>query len=371
MNLEQIVATQEADSLSKLMASLDVESDTEGLPELDVTDEDSSSDSDMSANATMRPKSSRPKRSAPPKPEIKKEKPEKKPSKNRDKQPTQNRKENREPEHQPKRKFESSKARIKTPKYDTCLPISAWIRNMEIYGRVTSLNDEELITCALSALLAEEQGSHIIASLTDTELQEWDAFKAKLEDVLGFSRDHWKYLFEKYQRGSDSFGVAMAKLTSYYRQGYNIKDLREHDEELLIEKFCSAQDDRLRELLLRDKASLNVSSIVKRANELERSIPKREINFAAVTRPESDPIHKQIKELMEEFKKFKADQDHQNRKSKPNGKKKSKIDLDKAQGYCLKYTNTGQCKFGNSCKYQHAPQQEVPSQVRDYAKSLL
>ena len=165
----------------------------------------------------------------------------------------------------------------------------------------------------------------------------------------------------------------MAKLQSYYRQGYNIKTLRAQDNELLVEKFCAAQDDRLRELLLREKASLNVNTICKRANELERSFKRRELNFAAMTKSsDTDDIAKALRKLTEEFAKFKTEQASQSKRSKPNGgKKKSKVDLDKAQGYCLKYTNTGECKFGNSCKYQHAPQQEIPAQVRDYAKSLL
>ena len=96
---------------------------------------------------------------------------------------------------------------------------------MEIYGRASSLNDEELITTALSSLLSEEEGSHVISSLTDTELKKWSLFKKKLEDVLGHTRDHWKHLYENYSRGADSFGVAMAKLTSYYRQGYEIMEL--------------------------------------------------------------------------------------------------------------------------------------------------
>jgi hypothetical protein len=169
---------------------------------------------------------------------------------------------------------------MKSPKYDSSLPISAWIRNMEIYGRASSLNDQELITTALSSLLSEKEGTHVIPSLTDFELQNWQLFKNKLVDVLCHTRDHWKFLYENYQRGSDSFEVAMSKLTSYYCQGYEISELRKHDQELLIERFCKCQDDRMRELLMREKAILNVSTIVRRANEIERSLPQRKNLFA-------------------------------------------------------------------------------------------
>lgn len=369
INLEKILSLAEARSMEEIIAN-ESDFDTEIETESD-SDSDSSADSEDSANVTVKPKTPRPQRQ-----HIKKEKPETKPKAEQKHRPgpkpstRDTRKSSRRTGETtiPAQQFSSSKARVKTPKYDSSLPISAWLRNMEIYGRVTTLSDEELITCALSALLAEEQGSHIISSLTDAELQEWCSFKAKLEDVLGFSRDHWKHLYENYQRGSDSFGVAMAKLTSYYRQGYNIKELRAHDNELLVEKFCAAQDDRLRELLLRDKANLDVSSIVKRANELERSIPKREVNFATIaSQPETETMAKQIQKLMEEFSKLKTDLEA--KKSKANGKKKSKIDLDKAQGYCIKYTNTGSCKFGSDCKYLHS--KDAPKSVLDYAKSLL
>ena len=261
-----------------------------------------------------------------------------------------------------------SSVRIKSPKYDSSLPISAWIRNMEIYGRASSLNDEELITTALSSLLSEEEGSHVISSLTDTELKKWSLFKKKLEDVLGHTRDHWKHLYENYSRGADSFGVAMAKLTSYYRQGYEIMELRKHDQELLIERFCKCQDDRMRELLLREKANLNVSTIVKRANELERSIPKRENLFAISAPAENDNIAKQLASLTAEIQKMKINNSSKEKKSQQN-KKRPKLDLDKAAGYCIKFTQGKPCRYGDNCKYMHAS--DPPKSVVDYAKSLL
>ena len=56
---------------------------------------------------------------------------------------------------------------------------------MEIYGKISSLDDESLITVALSSLLSEEEGSHIIESLTNDELCKWTLFKHKLLDTLG------------------------------------------------------------------------------------------------------------------------------------------------------------------------------------------
>ena len=262
----------------------------------------------------------------------------------------------------------SSSMRIKSPKYDSSLPISAWIRNMEIYGRASSLNDQELITTALSSLLSEEEGSHVISSLTDVELQNWQLFKNKLEDVLGHTRDHWKFLYENYQRGSDSFGVAMSKLTSYYRQGYEISELRKHDQELLIERFCKCQDDRMRELLLREKANLNVSTIVKRANELERSLPQRENLFAISAPAENEKIAKQLVTLTEEIQRLKIS-NSSNEKKPTLQKKRAKIDLDKAAGYCIKFTQGKMCRYGDACKYLHAS--DPPKSVVDYAKSLL
>ena len=360
-NLEDILASSEASSVSALLASLKVEeSDNDENSENDSSD--SSEDEDDANNTVVAPVKREPVRKSK---TIKKENEGKarlKIGAAKDKKVTHVSQQGRQITH-------GNTHRLKSPKYDSALPVSAWIRNMEIYGKVASLNDEELITTALSSLLSEEEGSHIIASLTDNELRKWNRFKDKLEDVLGHTRDHWKYLFENYQRGADSFGVAMAKLTSYYRQGYNISQLRQHDQELLVERFCKCQDDRMQELLLREKCNLNVSTIVKRANELERSIPKRE-NLFAISSPQSDneKITKQLKLLSEEFGKLKTEI-AENGKKKQQAKKRSKIDIDRAEGYCIKYINTKNCRYGSDCKYIHST--DVPKSVADYAKSLL
>ena len=363
MDIEMIKASKEATSMQELMTMMTFESETdnESLPDLDFS-EDENNDED--ADETVIPKGEKPKFG-----NIKQEMAQAK-TKSRQQVP---RGRSTTPHHESRSKatkrVKVSNARIKSPKYDSGLEITAWLRNMEIYGRVSKLDDEQLITTALSSMLGESEGSHIISSLTDSELRSWPQFKAKLEDVLGNTRDHWKFQFENYQRGSDSFGVAMAKITSFYKQGYNIKELRKHDEELLIERFCVCQDDKMRELLLREKANLTVSTIAKRANELHRSLPKRE-NLFAISTTENSEWMTQLNALKEEISKLKADHSQSRKKPKPkDNKKKSRIDLDRAQGYCIKYTNSKDCRYGSDCKYIHS--NEVPKSVADYAKSLL
>jgi hypothetical protein len=360
MDIVMIKAGLEATSMQELLTTMkfEPETDNESLPDLDI-----STDDDVDPNATVINNEQKPK------PNLKQERAEAKTKNRQQATRGQTKSTFAEPRSKVKR-VKISNARLKCPKYDLDLDISAWLRNLEIYGRVSRLDDEQLIQTALSSMLGESEGSHIISSLEDSELRSWPEFKAKLEDVLGNTRDHWKFQFENYQRGSDSFGVAMAKLTSYYKQGYGIKELRQNDEELLIERFCVCQDDKMRELLLREKANLNVSTIAKRANELYRSLPRRENLFAISTTSETSDLLQQIKDLKEEFEKLKTENSQSQKKFKPkDNRKKSKIDLDRAQGYCIKYTNSKDCRYGSDCKYIHS--NEVPKSVADYAKSLL
>ena len=161
----------------------------------------------------------------------------------------------------------------------------------------------------------------------------------------------------------------MAKLSSYYKQGYGIEELRRTDQELLIERFCKAQDHKLQELLLREKGSLNMQSIVRRANELERTMPKtKEVNFAIPQVAAHENLEKKIESLTEIVPTM-VKADAERKKKQQALKKRPTIDQEKTQGYCLKFLRDGKCSYGTKCKYIH-DLENAPEVVKEHAKTL-
>ncbi|CBY34932.1 unnamed protein product [Oikopleura dioica] len=109
--------------------------------------------------------------------------------------------------------------RVKAPKYYSSMPIETWLRNMEIFGKCSDIEDSKLITVAISNLLSGDAGANIIESLDDDEMADWNLFKRNLVSSLGQSDEFYKNQFHKYQRGSDSFGLCMANLKAYFKKG--------------------------------------------------------------------------------------------------------------------------------------------------------
>ena len=75
--------------------------------------------------------------------------------------------------------------------------------------------------------------------------------------------------------------MALANVAAYFKKGYRKQKLDVADEQIVCEKFIDAQDQRLKELLTREKSLLNLNNIAQRATELERSFFKKENIFSA------------------------------------------------------------------------------------------
>jgi len=219
INGEQIQAAKKTENLSALMASLSCdESDSDSLPGLFAGSSDSSSESD-DAEKTILPKT--PKQE----PKAKAKKMKKEGAENTQK-PTRTKKPSRTKIPTPMAPVSQvSKLRVKPPRYDATIPIPSWLKNLEIYAHCSKLNDNEIITVALTSLLNESEGSHVIQSLEAEDLNDWSRFKTRLLSMLGKTNDFYKNQFRNYSRGSDSFGMCLSKLISLYKQGYDINPL--------------------------------------------------------------------------------------------------------------------------------------------------
>ena len=353
IDTEKILASRNVENLDALITSLKIENESVSGSELSNDSPADSADETVIQDGQEAPK--------PRKQKVKTEKTEPK-----DVPRFQN--DRKFASHIPNKQFEpkisrSSNLKVKPPRYDASIPIPAWLKNLEIYARCSNLSSSEIITVALTSLLNESEGSHIIQSLESEDMKDWGRFKDRLTCMLGKNTDFYKSEFKQYQRGSDSFGMAVSKLISLYKQGYDLTNLSENDRSIIIERFCESQNNKMKELLMREKSQLTLENIAKRAAEIEASIPKKEINFSIQA---EDDEKARFRELVNKLYQ-KLDQS-QSKHPKPGSKrsKRPKIDIEKLKGHCFSYTKYNRCKFAENCKYIHSD--KVPADVLDYVK---
>jgi hypothetical protein len=361
INGEQIQAAKKAENLSALMASLSCdESDSDSLPGLFTGSSSSSSESD-DAEKTILPKT--PKQES----KAKAQKMKKEGAENTQK-PTRTKKPSRTKIPTPMAPVSQvSKLRVKPPRYDATIPIPSWLKNLEIYAHCSKLNDNEIITVALTSLLNESEGSHVIQSLEAEDLNDWSRFKTRLLSMLGKTNDFYKNEFRNYSRGSDSFGMCLSKLISLYKQGYDIKYLGDNDKLLIIERFCESQNSKIRELLMREKSTLTIENIATRAGEIEAAIPIRELNFNISAEEKTDSVREltfQVKQML----KMNSEAQKESKSRKTSSGDRKKIDTTKLQGHCLSYQKRKKCRYNKNCKYLHSD--NAPKEVIDYVKSI-
>ena len=250
-----------------------------------------------------------------------------------------------------------SQFRLKLPKFSSELPIENWICALEIYMACYNLSEEDIIKISLSQLLAEDSGTSLIESINAEERKNWKAFKSKLMAILGKDQEHFKHLYNTFQRGSESQAMALTKLIAFFKKGYKKTALDDADNSIVCEKFIDAQEPRLRELLTREKSRLNVSNIAGRATELERSLFKKETIFTA----EETPIARsELSELCSQLKSFVSNAVKDQTITK---NKRGRIDTKKIEGHCIAFVKKGKCRFGSKCRYLHSS--DIPKHIRD------
>ena len=251
---------------------------------------------------------------------------------------------------------------MKTPKFDSQLPVENWIVNMKLYGKCSNITDADLLSVALSQILMEESGTSLIEAITEEEKKDWESFKTKLIQVLGKDKEHFKYLYTSFQRGQETQQMAVTKLQAYFKKGYGKLVLDAADESIICDRFIECQDPRLAELLRREKSLLNLQNIAQRAMELERSFYKRENIFAAEC--SNNAKESEIAQLCSQLKEIVASAKEPVKEKKR--KTRARIPTDKLQGHCIAFVRNGRCRFGEKCKYLHS--ETVPEEVEKIIK---
>jgi hypothetical protein len=176
--------------------------------------------------------------------------------------------------------------------------------------------------------------------------------------VLVKDKEHFKHLYNTFQRGSESQAMALTKITAFFKKGYRKQNLDDADEQIVCEKFIEAQEPRLRELLTREKSILNLRNIAQRATELERSFFKKKSIFMA---EETQAQRSEVSELCSQLKSLVSDAIKDRKKPKNT---KGRIDTTKCEGHCIAFVRKGKCRFGSKCRYLHST--DIPKHVRDY-----
>ena len=267
------------------------------------------------------------------------------------------------PEPNSEKTITGNQFRMKTPKFDSQLPIENWICAMDIYKTCANLSEENIIKVSLTQLLTEDSGTSLIESISPDELKSWEAFKSKLIAVLGKDHEFFKHEYNTFKRGSESQAMALTKITAFFKKGYKKTALDEADEQIVCEKFIAAQEPRLMELLTREKSLLNLRNIAARATELERSFFNREKVFVAEQQNEKNS---EIDQLCSKLEKMFTSATHQAQKNKKPDNKRKRIDTTKIQGYCISFVKNGKCKYGKKCRYIHSD--DIPSDVQKLIK---
>ena len=256
--------------------------------------------------------------------------------------------------------------KVKAPKYYSSMPIETWLRNMEIFGRCSNIDDSKLITVAISNLLSGDAGANIIESLDDHEMGDWSLFKRNLTSSLGHSDEFYKNQFHKYQRGSDSFGLCMANLKAYFKKGYKKTHLNDDNREAILERFINCQNPRLKEILKREKSQLTIENAAKRATEIEISIPTSENLFMADAKVAESPAILELCSLLKD--QFKRSEKENSTNGKKTPRNRSRVDTKLLQGHCISFVKRQKCRKNQDCKYLHV--KDPPKSVVEYVKSL-
>jgi hypothetical protein len=346
INLTKILSVLTADSMATLIATVS------DIDDSDMTTDVSSDESDENTqhDETIKPK-------------VKME--DKKPSKSKipiftkNKRSASNpRKKSKIGEKAPVPKTKKTSGALKPAKYDSSLPIDSFLAQMEGYQQCSNLDETDLIKITLAQMMNDETGISIRRALKPAEMTNWEDFRTKLTQILGRSKEWFRHQLRTYQRGSETCGVALAKITDWFMQAYDRTMLSESERDMVIEFFINSMDNRLKQLLNREKSSLTYDNVASRAAELERSMTSIQPQDSVFSSIDKSFLEDQINMLRSEMKSAMTS-GSQKKKEEKNPRKR--VDVKKMSGHCISYSKNKKCRFGSDCKYIHsdAPPSEV------------
>lgn len=251
------------------------------------------------------------------------------------------------------------------------------------------------VKVALAALDASDHGLTLKESLVGDEKVKWDLFKNKLISVLGKDNEYYDELFTKFRRGILSPGLALAKLTLYYKKSFPSYRaiLNDDDERKILRVFIRCLDQPIQGLIKAEEYRLTLATVANRVQQLERAFSLNQnpiIN--SISQPvQSEQIFEKIMnlELERSNQAMKIEQERSQQQKQllstmnalvANMTVKEKFGDNKAvnnerknrfsglQNYCLHYI-IGSCKY-DKCKFIHADRLEVPKSVLETVERL-
>ena len=258
-------------------------------------------------------------------------------------------------------------------RYESDMEITRFLTQVETYTYANGIsNDSDMIAIAIAAINQTDEGSLAHGLISDSDYENWDAFKTKLSKILGHGKKYYRHKFETFQRGSMRLGLALSTLTQSFRRGWGITDtLTENEEEMIKAQFVRSLSGSLKLLLKAEVSKLTLDTILDRAIELEacfdedatesvNAIPKApEVPDKLTNILES--LQSQHKSMMDMQRKcteaisrldLSGKQNSNNNQSKGSSSKRSGFDYKKLQGLCIYYTQGKKC-HNRFCRYKH------------------
>ena len=258
----------------------------------------------------------------------------------------------------PVQKSNRTTSAIKPAKYDSSLPIDSFLAQMEVYQQCQNIDETDLIKITLAQMMNDETGISIRRALKPAEMTNWDDFRTKLTQILGRSKEWFRHQLRTYQRGSETCGVALAKITDWFMQAYDRTTLTESERDMVVEYFINCMDNQIKQLLNREKSSLTYDNVANRAAELERSMNSFQPQDSVFSAIDKSFFEDQINMLRSEMKNAMT---IGSQKSTGEKNPRKRVDVKKMSGHCISYSKNKKCRFGSDCKYIHsdAPPFEV------------
>ena len=260
-------------------------------------------------------------------------------------------------------------------------------------------NDHAKVKVALASLDASDHGLTLKESLVGNEKTEWLLFKNKLIAVLGKDYEYYDELFGTFKRGTLSPGLALAKLTLYYKKSFPCyrENLNTDDERKILRAFIRCLDQPIQGLVKSEEYRLTIETIANRVQQLERAfcVSKNPL-INIITEPAVPPVEPIIDQILKleiersqkalVMEKERSKQQNQlfsamnNLISNISTSSKTSAFTKKAdpgprvnkfaglKNFCLHHI-LGNCRY-DKCKFIHASGPDVPQSVLDVVEKL-
>ena len=152
--------------------------------------------------------------------------------------------------------------------------IEQFLSSVESYCDANNITiDDAKIKVALAALDVSEHGLTLKQSLTGDEKQQWSLFKTKLTAVLGKDHEFYREKFTSFKRGILSPGLALAKLTLFYKKSFPVTRelLNDDDKQRLFLAFVESLDQPIQGMIKNEEYRLDLDTVANRVQQLERN----------------------------------------------------------------------------------------------------